>query len=289
VLARPAQQYRHVPVVEPVDEDHEPQGGVLVGDRPHAGQAHERGVVQQGAVPARVHRREVPQECAEVVEGPAGVAPHRRAHDVVGHATRVGDRRAVAVVLAVDPQHLEPGGQRLDLAPEVLRGEAALTERVGQRVRRRGQGHAAVGQLAQEPGHQDGVARVVELELVDGDQPVRREGLDGRGEAEGTDEVRVLHERPVRGPVGADGVRERGEQVGLASADHLGHLAQPRHRSLLAAERRVRPVGVEGLPCEVPRRDELGEKPCGRDLGPALREAGGPAGARDGECHERRA
>src|SRR3712207_8563383 len=48
---------------------------------------------------------------------------------------------------------------RLDLAQEVLGGEPPLPQRVGQRVGGRGQGGAGVGELAQQPGHQHGVAR----------------------------------------------------------------------------------------------------------------------------------
>ncbi len=93
-----------------------------------------------------------------------------RVHDV-GVALDV----AVPVVDAVDRDDLELGGQRVDLAQEVLGGEAALAERVrrgcsrsprpGSRTR-----PARSAGLDIEPG----VARVVELELVDRDAGRRR-------------------------------------------------------------------------------------------------------------------
>ena len=252
----------------------------------------------------------MPEQAGEVVERGARHPGDRVAHGVVVQAGGVGDDRALPVVLPVDAQHLEPPREVLDLAKEVVGGEPPLAEGLGQRVGRGGQRDAAVGELAQQPGHQDGVARVVELELVDAHQPAARERVDGRPEAEGTDEVRVLDERAVGGGLGPDRVRQGREQVRLADAEaavqvHGGHGAgaapeparpatataagqlggdgaQPVHGGLLARVARVGPVGVEGLPGEVPRRDALGQQPVGCHLGAAL---GQPRGGGGGGAH----
>ena len=124
----------------------------------------------------------------------------------------------MAVVLAVDPQHVEVGRQALDLAEEVLRGEPALPQLVRQRVRRGRQADAGLDELAQQGRHEHRVAGVVELELVDADEAVALERLDGRAEAERADEVGVLDERPE--PLGpGHGMPQGGEQVRLAHAE----------------------------------------------------------------------
>src|SRR5690606_14043632 len=218
-------------------------------------------------------------------------------------------------VLAVHAQGLEAVGERLDLALEVLGGEPALAERVGQRVRRRGERDAAVGELAHETGHQRGVARVVELELVDADELLGAQGLDRLVEAEGPHEVGVLDEGAVRDGVGpellGDGVGERGEQVGLADAeaavevdrrcrppaaeqaaprrgDLLGDLLQPVQRAGLARVRGVGAVGGEAGLREVPRGHEVGDEPVDGDLGPDRAEGGrrGRGVGGGGGCHE---
>jgi len=80
----------------------------------------------------------------------------------------------VAVVGAVDPAYVEMRGEGLDLAEEVDRLEASLAELVREGVRRGGQLDAGVDELPKQAGDQHGVAGVVEFELVDADQPVRR-------------------------------------------------------------------------------------------------------------------
>ena len=180
---------------------------------------------------------------------------------------------AAAVVEAVDAQGLEVRRQRVDLAEEVGGGEAALAERVRRRVRRRRDARAAGHELAEQPRHQHGVARVVEFELVDADEARALEQLHRLGVAERADERRVLDEgaevlRPVRD------MPERGEQVGLADAESAvevdageldarrplareeparplcgapgaGELVQPVERRLLRREVGVGPVGLE--------------------------------------------
>ena len=86
----------------------------------------------------------------------------------------------------------------MDLAAEVLGGEPSLAELVGQRVGRGGQVHPGLGQLAEQPGHQHGVAGIVELEFVDGQQPVPGQPPDGLVEPERADQVGVFDERAVR-------------------------------------------------------------------------------------------
>lgn len=126
----------------------------------------------------------------------------------------------MAVVLAVDAQRAEVGGQALDLAQEVDRRETALAELAREGVGGGGQGHTGVDELAEQGRHENGVAGVVELELVDAQQPVAGEGLDGLLEAQGADEVRQLDEGAERLERGLrrGGVPQGGEQVGLADA-----------------------------------------------------------------------
>jgi hypothetical protein len=283
VLPRAAQQHRHVAVVEAVDEHDDPQGHVLRGHRVHPGQADERDAVEQCAVPARVHLSQVLEQGGEVVQRRVVPFTGDTSDDLVREAVGIGDDRAVPVVLAVDAQHLEAGGERLDLAQEVVGREPPLAQRSGQRVGRRRECHAAVGELAQQTRHQHGVARVVELELVDAHQLARRERLDGGEEPERADEVRVLDERAVRRV--ADGVREGREQVRLAHAETTVEVdrdrfafaptpeagaaarldltsgpAQPVDRRRLGRVRGIRDVGVERSVREVARWDELGQQ-----------------------------
>ena len=157
-------------------------------------------------------------EGIEVVQG--GVGPARGLGDdhLVRHGRRCRRQAPVPVVLALDPDDGEVGRQPLDLAPEVVRGEAPLTQRVRQRVRRGGEPDAAVDELAQQARHEHGVAGVVELELVHADQAEPGQPLDGPAEAQRADEMGVLDERPEgRRPRG--GVPQRGEQVRLADAE----------------------------------------------------------------------
>lgn len=135
-----------------------------------------------------------------------------------------GSRRlgqpAVAVVLAVDAQRVEAGGEALYLAQEVGGREPALAELARQGVGGGGERHARVDQLAEQGGDQDRVARVVQLELVDAQEAVAGERLDRLLEAEGADQVGQLDEgaEGLEGGFGGGGVPERGQQVGLADA-----------------------------------------------------------------------
>ena len=226
-------------------------------------------------------------ELVEAVERDAVTAGRERLGGV-RHGRVVADRLGVAlgvaaaVVEPVDPQRLEVGGQRVDLAQEVGGGEPALAERVRRRVRGGGDAGAARHELAEEAGHEHGVARVVELELVDADEPRPAQQLDRLRVAERADERRVLDEgaevlRPVRD------VPERGEEVGLADAEPAvevdareldargplageeparplrrapgaGELVEPVEGRLLRREVGVGPVRFEGGVLELRRR-----------------------------------
>jgi hypothetical protein len=119
------------------------------------------------------------------------------------------------VVLAVDAVDLELIGQRLNLTQEVLSGEAPLPQRPGQGVRCRDDLHPGVGELTHQPGHEHGVAGIVEFEFVDADEFHLRQVVASPGEAQGPDEVRVFDEgaESRRLLVGMPG---RSQQVSLA-------------------------------------------------------------------------
>ncbi len=252
------------------------------------------------------------EQRAEVVAG--GPVPGRSGPYLVVRQT--GDRLdglAVPVVGAVDAQHLEPGRERLDLAEEVLGREPALAQRLGQRVRGRRERHPGVADLAQQPGHQHRVARVVELELVDADQPHAGQRPDGRGEPERTDQVGVLHEGAVHDAVGrprAHAVRKGREQVRLAHPEPAvqvhrrrprgappqacqaprrwhGQPGRERHQPLarrrLARVRAIRAVGLEGRRVEVPRHHEAREELPGRKVRAAQQTAHAVTSTTSGE------
>ena len=179
----------------------------------------------------------------------------------------------------------------------------------GQGVGRRRQGHPGVGQPGQQRRHQHRVAGVVELELVDADQPVAPERLDGLGEAQRADQVGEADEGAERlGPLG--GVPEGGQQVGLADAEAAVEVDAPRGRASLrrrndqrlpaatavhgpgetlevpdrgrlAGLGRVGSVGGEPLGVEPRGRHQLGDQALRRDL----RSACGQAGAAYGLGH----
>jgi hypothetical protein len=160
---------------------------------------------------------QVREQGVEVVARGPLRRPGPDGHLVVGD--RCGSRRqaAVPVVLALHPQRGEVPGQRLDLAQEVLGGEAPLAERAGQRVGGGSDADPGVDQLPEQGRDQDRVAGVVQLELVDGQQPVPAQRLDGRAEPQRTDQVGQLDERAVR-PRLWRLVPQGGQQVGLADA-----------------------------------------------------------------------
>jgi hypothetical protein len=165
--------------------------------------------------------------------------------------------------------------------------------------------HAGVDQLGEQGGDQHGVAGVVELELVDGEQPVPGQRLHRRGEPEGAHQVRELDERPVRAGRRRV-VPERGQQVGLADAEAavevdagpalgragpaeqplglrlqpLRERGEPFHRLGLRGLRRVGLVGREAHGVEARRRHQGRHQGVGRHDGLAVDEAQGWHGQR---------
>jgi hypothetical protein len=145
-----------------------------------------------------------------------------------------------------------------------------------------------VDQLRQQAGHQHRVAGVVQLELVDGEQPVPRQRLDGLREAERADQVGQLDEGAVALRLGGL-VPQRGEQVRLADAEAavevdagpslrrprppeqpLRHGLQPGrellqrlHGSGLRRLVRIGPVGGEADGVEARRRHHRGHQRLG--------------------------
>ena len=228
----------------------------------------------------------MPGDVDEVVEH-ATVAVDRGPHLLLRQRRRALHLATVPVVRPVDGQHVEAVGQRLDLPQEVLGGEAALPQRVGQRVARGRERDPCLGEPPEQRRHEHRVAGVVELELVDADQPVAAQRLDGGGEAERPHEVGVLDEGAER--LGTGGlVPQAREQVRLAHAEPAVEvdaatcagrgrppepsstrpLPQPRgirlqalHRGGLARLCRVGTVGVEALRPEARRRHEVAHQP----------------------------
>ena len=174
-------------------------------------------------------------QLVEVVERGAvdGVGPRNQL--LRGDGLGCGREIAVTVVGAVDANRLEDRAELLDLAQEVLGGEATFPELARKRVRRRDDGHAARGKLREEAGYEHGVARIVELELVDAENAVVGERFDRLVEAESADDVCQLDEgsESLRR---RNAVEDRRQQVSLtdtepavevqAGAGRLGLLAE---------------------------------------------------------------
>ncbi len=162
---------RDRPVVETVGEDDEPQRHRLVGHRGDAMQAEQSDIVDERAVAGRVQLAEVGAQFGEAVL--TGTGGHRGTptHLVVAAGRGRLGQAAVAKVLAGDPQDVEPRRQPLDLAQEVIRAEAAGTEVLRLGVAGRGQVHARLGEPGQQRGDEHRVPGVVQLELVDRQQP----------------------------------------------------------------------------------------------------------------------
>ena len=219
----------------------------------------------------------------------------------------------MAVVRPLDAHRGEHRRQRVDLPQEVLRGEPALTQLLGQRVGGGRDRDATLDELGQQPRHQRGVAGVVELELVDADQHVVGEQLDALDEPEHARQLSELTERGER-PLGLGGpaqrVVRRRQQVRLADTEsavevhpHPGQhltpaeqlllagpplhrlLAEPparQHRRGLRRLPRIRRVGVEADVGERWRRDQLSDQPLRRDAGMSIdqmRDIAGPVHA----------
>ena len=157
-------------------------------------------------------------QLVEVIEGRAVDRLGVRPQVIVGHRVRGRRQVAVPVVRAVHPDGLEDARHLADLPHEVLRREAPLPQLLGQGVGRGRHTDAGRRQLGEQAGDEHGVARVIELELVDAQHGVARELLDRPVEAERTHHVRQLDERAERLRLGTV-VIDRGQQVGLTHAE----------------------------------------------------------------------
>ncbi len=112
-------------------------------------------------------------------------------------AQRFGRRRQVAVPIvgSLDAHRGENRSESVDFTQEILRGEAALAQLLGQRVRRRRHRHPALDELGEQPRDQRGVAGVVQLELVDAHHHVVGQQFDALDEAEHPGQLGQLAER----------------------------------------------------------------------------------------------
>src|SRR5688572_16246937 len=119
---------------------------------------------------------------------------HRGVEFVVADGECSSGTIAVTKVDTVDSQRGELSGHGVDLAKKVLRGEASLPQCIRRGVRGGSDTGTAVDELGQQPGHQPGVARIVQLELVDADQGGPPQGLDSFGITQGTNQSGVLDE-----------------------------------------------------------------------------------------------
>jgi hypothetical protein len=153
---------------------------------------------------------------------------------------------AATVVESVDAESRELRRERVDLAQEVLGGEAALAESVRRRVGCRGHARAARGELPEKTRHDPGVSRVVELELVDAEQRRALEHARGTRVPERPDEGGVLDEGAEVLAAGRR-VPEGREEVGLADAETAVEVEAGQH--VLVA-----PAGEQ--PTRAPRGDE---------------------------------
>ncbi len=198
----------------------------------------------------------------------------------------------MTVVRPVDAHGLENGCERVDFAQKVLRGESALAQLLGQRVRRGRNRDPAFDQLREQPRDQRRVARVVEFELVDAHHHVVGQQLDALDETEDAGQLGQFAERRERrrrrrrrrNPVVA-----RRQQVGLADteaavevepdarqrlalAEQLLPARPPRHRLVAEPQaglhrrglRRLGRIGLVAVEADVGerrRRVQLGDQP----------------------------
>ncbi len=222
VERRARREQRDLRVVDPVHEGDEAERVGLALQLGHVAERDGVDALDDLHVLRGVQPREVRDQLGEGVDGhgPAaglrGIGPCVEVGGVDGD--RVAFEGAAPVVEAVDADGVEPVAHGLDLAEEVGRREAPLPQGVRRRVARRGDARAVGHEVGQQARHHHRVARVVELELVDGHERRSAEDADGALVAESPDERRVLDE-------GAEvlrsrhGVPERREEVRLADAE----------------------------------------------------------------------
>ena len=152
------------------------------------------------------HHAKVGDQRVELIVTRGGASVHERSQHLVDLvcAERIGlDPRLGPVVRSVDAHDLEMRRDRGDLTREVIRREPPLPESIGQRVRRGDDLHSLPDHRAEEGHRHQRLGDVVELELVDAEQAVRRERVDRLLHAEEADDAGQLGERQVRLRVGA--------------------------------------------------------------------------------------
>src|SRR5699024_12761301 len=98
----------------------------------------------------------------------------------------------MTVVFAIYPNRFKLICQYLDLTFEILRCETPLPQRTGQCICGSSQLHSCIRELSHQTGHQNGVARVIQLTLVDAHQRVSLADLDRCRRAESTYEMGML-------------------------------------------------------------------------------------------------
>ena len=205
-----------------------------------------------------MHGRQMRAQAVEVVQrGPRhrfGAAGH------LGVTGRLRRRRQIPVpiVRPFDPHGGEHRCQRVDFAQEVLRGEAALPQLLGQGVGGGRHRDTPFDQCGEQPRDQRGVAGVVELELVDTDQHVVRQQLDALDEPEHTRQLGQLTEGgecPLGVRVLRDLVVRRRQKMGLADPEAAVQIHPHPGQHLTFAEQLLLagPPG-DGVVAELPAR-----------------------------------
>src|SRR5690554_1415548 len=164
--------------------------------------------------------------------GPAGLDPRFPG----GSGRRIDARQTTAVpggpvagtvIGSLEPHGVEVCRNALDLAPEVRGVEPALAERLGRCVRS-GQYHGAAPEQRLQEGLDDqGVARVVQLELVEAQQPDPGVVLAGTDHAPHANEMHQFLKRDVGTFDGAGGVEGSSEKVSLAGAETAIEIQAP--------------------------------------------------------------
>jgi hypothetical protein len=186
-----------------VDKRDEAQRAVLVAESHRTTYEEPRTPSDRRAVTDRVHPREIVDEacCVHDLEVRAQPRWHERLAEVELAKT------STSVVAANDLENLEPRGQAADLASEILCRKALGAEAFWQSVRGRKHVEPRVHELAEQPGDEHGIARVIELELVNDEEgelhekvsrPLQPEHADDRGEIPKGGEARVLTHRADR-------------------------------------------------------------------------------------------
>ena len=256
----------HVAVVQPIDEHHEPQRHRLVADGVHASPDGQLDTCDERAVAARMQRGQMGKKRVEIITRDGGSGAFSL--DELPFSGRAGGRRRPAMpkVRTVDPDDVEVCRQPLNLPEKVSCGKTFLAQTVREGVGRSGQHDARLGESLQQRRHQHGVAGIIELELVDADQSVTGQPVDGVRETEGADQVCQLDECPKElRPRGR--VPQRRKEVGLTNPESPVEVdPRPAFRRC----RRSTPPRTFGSRCSDARGEDL-KGSNGRSLGGLLR------------------